>query len=122
MNFDPFNGLDFRIDDCSPEKRLWVMVLETFVDDMIIQNKYLKVANYKIKMANSYHFIRLSKVIRESQKKKDRLMELAKASHIKELCDLIDMSHDWFVRGLTKVANDPDFISRPVRVMEIKLD
>jgi hypothetical protein len=112
MNIDPLNGTFYKPDECSPEKRLWIMVLETFVDDMILQNKYIK----SCKRRN-----RINQILLHDTEKLS-LLQKANAPHIVEICNSIGICHRWFIRGLTKVKNDPNYTSRPVRVTDIVID
>ena len=113
-----FNSLDQAPDECTPEKRMWIMVLETFVDDMILHNKYIKASKKRMDKADSWLKIGHQTTIKRHNKEKLTLIQKANAPHIVEICGLINLCHTWFMRGLNKIANSPDFTYRPGRVAD----
>ncbi len=95
------------------------MVLTTFVDDIIDHTKEIHVLNKKIEINQDPSKIRVYKsLIKFHKTQTQELLSKANGEGIQAICDLIDFSHQVLTKGLNKIANDPNFISRPIRYMD----
>ena len=100
----------------SPEHRLWIAVLISFIDDLLRKNKQLDKQLARLeKDSNNQDLIRSIKRQCYSIK---WLLNDANSKWIKFICAHIGVSHKWYHRHLSELAGRPKRTFRPARVIE----
>lgn len=96
----------------TPERRLWMAVLQTFVDDI-----------YYYSRTRSHDKRRRFLIVKSKDEPEDEAhwtddsietcMYQANHPHIKEICELINLDHKWFIDNLNRLAKSPEKFTRP---------
>jgi len=108
-----FYGFDIDNNRTTPEHRMWISVLITFIDELI---GFINDLHDLEKRIETYpHKNSLIKSRDFTLKQIKSLIDHAKSSGTKNICELIDIDHRWFCLQLVKLADDKNLKSRPIR-------
>lgn len=100
----------------SPEHRLWISVLITFIDELI---RYINQAvDLEKRIETSMHKDHLSTSLVSTNKQIKDLIDLAKSNGTKNICELIDIDHRWFYSKLQEIAQQRNMKSRPTKQID----